>query len=149
MDQLAQLFRALSEETRLRIVMLLTYGELCVCDLMVVLDEPQSKVSRHLAYLKHSGITSSKRVDVWMHYWLNESENGICKAVIDFLKGHLSHLPQFRSDMEKLLELKKQGSCKATIKLKMRRRSQKTRRETRRFPSRKTKSKTEEDIKDA
>ena len=149
MDQLAQLFKALSEETRLRIVMLLTYGELCVCDLMVVLDEPQSKVSRHLAYLKHSGMTQSKRVDVWMHYWLNESEDGICKALIDFLREHLSHLPQFRGDMERLLELKKQGGCKAALKLRMRRRTRKTRRETRRFPSRKTKSKTEEDTKDA
>jgi ArsR family transcriptional regulator len=68
MERLAQFFKALSDETRLRIMMLLTQGELCVCDLMFVLDEPQSKVSRHLAYLKHSGLTNSKRAGVWMHY---------------------------------------------------------------------------------
>ena len=42
MERLVQFFKALSDETRLRIMMLLTLGELCVCDLMFVLDEPQS-----------------------------------------------------------------------------------------------------------
>jgi hypothetical protein len=53
MDELVQCLRALSEEVRLRIIMLLTRGELCVCDIMEVLSEPQSKVSRHLSYLMY------------------------------------------------------------------------------------------------
>jgi ArsR family transcriptional regulator len=118
MEQLAQFFKALSEETRLRIMMLLTQGELCVCDLMFVLDEPQSKVSRHLAYLKHSGLTNSKRAGVWIHYWLKESVDNVYRTHLDFLKRQLSHLPQFRMDREKLLELKKQGGCKAMMNLK-------------------------------
>ncbi len=115
MDQLVQFFRALSDETRLRIVMLLTEGELCVCDLMAVLGEPQSKVSRHLAYLKYSGLTSSRRGGVWMHYSLNDPSNGIYRAQLNLLKEELSHLSQFREDMEKLRDLKKQGSCKASM----------------------------------
>ena len=118
MEQLAQFFRALSEETRIRIMMLLTQGELCVCDLMFVLEEPQSKVSRHLAYLKHSGLTNSRRAGVWMHYWLKEPVDDVYRAQLDFLKKQLSHLPQFRMDREKLLELKKQGGCKAMMKFK-------------------------------
>ena len=118
MEQLVQFFKALSDETRLRIMILLTQSELCVCDLMFVLDEPQSKVSRHLAYLKHSGLTNSKRAGVWMHYWLKESVDDVHRAQLEFLKRQLSHLPQFRMDREKLLELKKQGGCKAMIKLK-------------------------------
>jgi ArsR family transcriptional regulator len=118
MEQLIQFFKALSEEMRLRIMMLLTHGELCVCDLMVVLDEPQSKVSRHLAYLKHSGLTKSKRAGVWMHYRLKEPADDIHRAQLDFLKGQLSLLPQFRADREKLLKLKKQGGCKAMVKIK-------------------------------
>ena len=51
MEEWVQLFKALADETRLRIVELLTQGELCVCDLMDVLEEPQSKISRHLSYL--------------------------------------------------------------------------------------------------
>jgi ArsR family transcriptional regulator len=122
MEQLVQFFKALSDETRLRIMVLLTKGELCVCDLMFVLDEPQSKVSRHLAYLKHSGLTNSRRAGVWMHYWLKEPRNEVHKAQVNFLKKQLFHLPQFRRDREKLLELKKEGSCKAMMKFKATRR---------------------------
>ena len=123
MEQLVQFFKSLSDETRLRIMMLLTQGELCVCDLMVVLDEPQSKVSRHLAYLKHSGLTNSKRAGVWMHYRLKEPADNIHRAELDFLKEKLSCHPELRRDREKLLELKKKGGCKAIIKLKAARRS--------------------------
>src|SRR4030066_77556 len=101
MEQLVQFFKALSEEMRLRIMMLLTQGELCVCDLMVVLDEPQSKVSRHLAYLKHSGLTNSKRAGVWMHYRLKEPADDVHKAQINFLKEQSPRLPQLRIDREK------------------------------------------------
>ncbi len=118
MDKLAQFFKALSDETRLRIMMLLTESELCVCDLMFVLDEPQSKVSRHLAYLKHSGLTKSKRAGVWMHYSLKEPADDLHRAQLNFLKEQLSRLPQFSMDREKLLELKKRGGCKAMIKFK-------------------------------
>ena len=118
MEQLVQFFKALSDETRLRIMMLLTRGELCVCDLMFVLDEPQSKVSRHLAYLKHSGLTNSKRAGVWMHYRLKEPADDTQKVQVNFLKEKLTHLPEFRTDREKLLELKKQGGCKAMLKFK-------------------------------
>ena len=118
MQQLIQLFRALSEEARLRIVMLLTNGELCVCDLMTILEEPQSKISRHLAYLTHSGLTKGKRVGVWMHYSLKEPLDEVYKAEIEFLKKQLSHLPQLCSDKDRLLQLKKEGTCKAVLKLK-------------------------------
>lgn len=122
MEQLAQFFKALSDETRLRIVLLLTHGELCVCDIMAVLGQPQSKVSRHLAYLKHSGLTQSRRVGVWMHYWLDESSRTIQRSLIHHLKEKLSRLPPFRTDMEKLLELKRKGGCKASIKFRAPRR---------------------------
>nr|HXK57067.1 metalloregulator ArsR/SmtB family transcription factor [Gammaproteobacteria bacterium] len=55
MKVIARLFKALSDETRLRILCLLLEGELCVCDIMAVLQLPQSTVSRHLAYLKNAG----------------------------------------------------------------------------------------------
>lgn len=86
MERLAQFFKAFSDTTRLRIIALLANGELCGCDLMDILGEPQSKISRHLTYLKHSEITESRRVGVWMHYRLKESQNGIFKAQIHLLK---------------------------------------------------------------
>ena len=55
MNALSLLFKSLSEEIRLRVIALLSGGELCVCDLMAVLDLPQSTISRHLSYLKNAG----------------------------------------------------------------------------------------------
>ncbi len=111
MDGLVQYFRALSEEIRLRIVMLLTHGELCVCDIMDVLDEPQSKVSRHLSYLKHSGLITGKRVGVWMHYMLSEPRDETLDAQIEFMRERLSHLPAFRDDIAKMERLKERKRC--------------------------------------
>jgi len=111
MEQLAQLYKSLSEETRIRIMMLLMQGELCVCDIQAVLEEPQSKISRHLAYLKHSGLLSSMRVGVWMHYLIKESADETCKAQLAFMKKQLWELPVYHADREKLQEVKKQKVC--------------------------------------
>jgi len=113
MEKLAQLYKALSEEMRLRIMMLLTQGELCVCDVQAVLDEPQSKVSRHLAYLKYSGLVRSKRVGVWMHYLIKKSADKTCMAQLAFMEENISKLPQFAADRKKLLEFQKQKGCDA------------------------------------
>lgn len=72
MKNLAQMFKALSDQTRLRILALLTQGELCVCDLMAVLQLPQSTVSRHLAYLRNTGLVSDRREGIWMYYRLED-----------------------------------------------------------------------------
>ena len=117
MDQWVQLFKALADETRLRIVMLLTQGELCVCDLMDVLEEPQSKISRHLSYQKHSGLTYSKREGVWMHYGIREATNEPCDHLIHFLKEELPPLTQSRKDIDRLKQLKRQGGCKSDRKV--------------------------------
>jgi ArsR family transcriptional regulator len=111
MDKLAQYFKALSEEVRLRIIMLLTHGELCVCDIMEILEQPQSKVSRHLSYLKNSGIITAKRVGVWMHYALSEAHDETLDAQIDFMREQLSHLASFTDDMAKMELLKERKLC--------------------------------------
>ena len=113
MEEWVQLFKALSDETRLRIVGLLTQGELCVCDLMDVLEEPQSKISRHLSYLKHSGLTYSKRVGVWMHYGLRKRTDAKCDHLVRFLREELSALPQSRKDIDRLNQLRQQGWCRS------------------------------------
>jgi ArsR family transcriptional regulator len=69
MDVLADTFKALSDETRLRImVLLLGNQELCVCDFVGALGETQSKVSRHLRYLYRAGLVEDRREGLWMHY---------------------------------------------------------------------------------
>lgn len=73
MKNLAHIFKALSDETRLRILALLSAGELCVCDLMAALELPQSTVSRHLAYLRHAGLVDDERRGIWMFYRLTQA----------------------------------------------------------------------------
>jgi ArsR family transcriptional regulator len=67
---MVELFKALAEETRLRILNLLYERELCVCDVMAVLDISQSKASRHLIALKRAGVAKDRREAQWMHYSL-------------------------------------------------------------------------------
>jgi len=111
MDDVVQIYKALSEEMRLRIMMLLSHGELCVCDLMAIFDEPQSKISRHLAYLKNSGLVTGKRVGVWMHYSVKENMDGIARAQLDFVGRHLSGEAWSREDVRKMEEVKAQKLC--------------------------------------
>ena len=70
MQNLVELFKALADETRLRILNLLFERELCVCDVMAVLDVSQSKASRHLIALKRAGLLNDRREAQWMHYSL-------------------------------------------------------------------------------
>ena len=91
--------------------MLLTRGELCVCDITEILGEPQSKVSRHLSYLRNSGLITAKRVGVWMHYTLSEQRDETLAAQIEFMKERLSLLPSFKEDMVKMEILKEMKRC--------------------------------------
>ena len=116
MEQLTQMYKALSEDMRLRVVMLLTHGEICVCDLMAIFGESQSKVSRHLAYLKHSGLVRSKRVGTWMHYSLKEPLDSTIDAQLTFMKQQLSQLPVIRDDEQKMQDIMKQKLCEEDIK---------------------------------
>ena len=65
---LALLFAALSDPTRLRLLNLMGEQEICVCYFVEILGGPQPKISRHLAYLRNAGIISARREGRWMHY---------------------------------------------------------------------------------
>jgi|SRR5579859_521534 len=67
----ARWFHALSDETRLQIVEMLSHGERCVCDLQEVLDAEQSRLSFHLKVLKEAGLVTDRREGRWMQYALN------------------------------------------------------------------------------
>ena len=94
MKRIAQKFKALSDETRLRILALLSGGEMCVCDLMAILDLPQSTVSRHLAYLRNAGWVEDRRQGVWMYYRLSDSDDAFANELCELLKHHLADVPQ-------------------------------------------------------
>lgn len=74
MKDLLNIFKALSEETRLRILKLLEPGELCVCYIVAALDMVQPKVSFHLNVLKEAGFLKDRKQGRWSYYSLDESD---------------------------------------------------------------------------
>jgi ArsR family transcriptional regulator len=87
MRKIAELFKALSEETRLEIMALLSIGgELCVCDFEGVLGISQSKSSRHLRYLYNAGLVLNRREGKWMYYRLPEAPATACAQLLEALE---------------------------------------------------------------
>ena len=74
MQELLNIFKALSDETRLRILKIAGIGEICVCDLVSVLDMSQPKISFHLNALKAAGILKDRKQGKWVHYSINDSD---------------------------------------------------------------------------
>jgi len=111
MKTTARMFKALSDETRLRILCLLLDGELCVCDLMAVLQLPQSTVSRHLAYLKNSGWVDDRRAGVWMYYSIVDNGNNLQKSLLESLRENLPVHVVAVADRERLAGFGKNSTC--------------------------------------
>ena len=103
------LFRALGDENRLRIFNLLRKGELCVCELEVILGSTQSNISRHLAKLRSEGIITYQRKAQWKHYRLEQQfadKNGLlCR----YLDERLDQDEKFHKDLERLTKYKNSG----------------------------------------
>jgi ArsR family transcriptional regulator, arsenate/arsenite/antimonite-responsive transcriptional repressor len=111
MKSAALTFKALSDETRLRILCLLLEGELCVCDLMEVLQLPQSTVSRHLSYLKNSGWVDDRRCGVWIYYSIVANGSELQKGLLANLRAALPQSSEAVSDRERLKELSRHSNC--------------------------------------
>ncbi|MFW5872884.1 MAG: ArsR/SmtB family transcription factor [bacterium] len=75
MEEYIKIFTALSDQTRLRLYMILTEGELCVCELTCALDMEQSRISHSLKILKEAGLISSRRIGKWMFYFLPSNQD--------------------------------------------------------------------------
>lgn len=86
-SDLVTLFQALGDPTRLRLLNLMAAGEVCVCYFVEILDETQPKISRHLAYLRRSGLVAARRDGKWMHYGLtmpsDPARAEVLKTVLD------------------------------------------------------------------
>jgi len=103
------LFKALGDRTRLRILGLLLTGEVCVCDIHESLKIPQSKASRHLAYLRRSGLVETRRDGLWIHYRLATLVDPVMAAVVDAVRHALTHTDTVHRDGERLK--KRTGCC--------------------------------------
>jgi len=101
-ELLPGVFKALSDPTRLRLLGLLSDGEVCVCFLCDVLKLVQPKVSRHLAYLKRAGLVTARRDGKWMHYsWATHTEP-VVRDLMDGLRDWMAKDAGFRGEREAL-----------------------------------------------
>lgn len=106
-DRVDRLFRAFADETRLRILHLLTKGELCVCDIMGVLRAPQPRVSRHLGYLKRAGLVADRKEGLWRYYSLAPAESAVQRKLLACVDGCLDEVPALRRDAKRLAALRR------------------------------------------
>ena len=97
-----KVFTALADETRLRILNLLNEGELCVCDIIKVLKEPQSKISRHLAYLRRAGLVEGRKDGLWMHYKLSKPVSKIYNMLLKTVSYCCAELDECCTDIKAL-----------------------------------------------
>jgi ArsR family transcriptional regulator len=101
-SSLEQLFKALGDDTRLRILGLLASGEVCVCNIHEALDLPQPTVSRHLAYLRKSGLAAARRDGLWMYYRLQVPAEPAAAKVLKATLEAVGAIPSAGSDRKKL-----------------------------------------------
>lgn len=101
-DKVDLMFRAFSDRTRLRLLNMLRTGETCVCDLIEVLEVPQPKVSRHLAYLRRAGLVTARREGLWMRYQLAPASTDFHRSLLGCLSCCFGSVPQLSRDIEKL-----------------------------------------------
>ena len=111
MKELEQYFKALADTNRLRILNLLLHGELCVCDIQYVLEATQPNVSRHLSYLKNSGLVLDRRDGYRIFYRLADPKQGTKKRLFEFLQDAYKSEALLAADRKRLKEAIEVGSC--------------------------------------
>src|SRR5262249_29985159 len=106
------LLKAVADVTRLRILGLLLTGEVCVCHIHESLHIPQSKASRHLAYLRRAGLVATRREGLWVHYRLGDLRDPVLRTIRDAVTHALGHIESLHRDAARLR--KKTGCCSPT-----------------------------------
>lgn len=80
--EMERLFQGLADRTRLRLLNLIADQEVCVCFLVEILDAPQPTISRHLAYLRRTGLVAARRDGKWMHYRIAVPGNQFARKLL-------------------------------------------------------------------
>ena len=104
--QVNLMFRAFSDPTRLRILHLLLGGELCVGDLVKILT-----ASRHLGYLRRTGLVATRRNGLWNYYALQPAKSKFHRSLLKCLRGCFDAVPEIAKDSSRCAAIKKAGGC--------------------------------------
>lgn len=110
--ELTKLFRALGDETRVRIVALLSHGELCVCHIEQALGLSQPNVSRQLGILRAAGIVEGRRDGSWMYYALAAQDHDSVQAMLGQLVALFGAERAIRADHAKLRKSCGPSACR-------------------------------------
>ncbi len=102
LTSMERLFQALGDATRLRILGLLLTGEVCVCDIHDSLGISQPKASRHLAYLRRTGLVETRRDGLWVHYRLAASSDPVLSTIQQAVRHALGHVATVQRDARAL-----------------------------------------------
>ncbi len=110
-----EIFKALGDATRLRLINLLlqTEEDLCVCEMVDALELPQYQISKHLLILKNAGLLQARRKGTWVYYRLDREESPLLRDLFKALSRHLKQ-QKFSNDAAKLtqrLALREEGKC--------------------------------------
>ena len=113
-DDLDEVFKGFADPTRIRILSLLAAGELCVCDIVEILELPQPAVSRHLAYLRRMGLVEVKRDLKFAHYRLAAPDHAVHQNLISCVRTcfrGITSLDQERRKAEARVESRAAEPC--------------------------------------
>lgn len=102
---IALLFKALADQTRLRLINLIGDDEICVCFFVEVLKTNQPKISRHLAYLKRAGVVAARRDGKWIHYRLVEPADPHAARIFREVRSWLDNDSAMVSDRARLTKI--------------------------------------------
>lgn len=105
--KIVNVFKALSDETRLRIINILLKENLCVCEIMDILGMTQSRISRHLGILKQVELIEEERKGKWVIYKIAKKN----KDILSYVKHHTRNEQILDSDKKKTEETLKKGLC--------------------------------------
>lgn len=103
METEANIFKVLSDPTRLRLMVILALkGETCVCELAQALDAPDFRISRHLAIMRSAGVVGARREGTWMHYRLSEPRNKLEECLQECFRDCLADHKTVKADLRRL-----------------------------------------------
>ena len=101
MRQITELFKVMSDETRLRIINVIYQQDLCVCELVEILQESQPKISKHIAKLRQIDLVTTERNEQYIYYKFNHGDESYEKIVKNMLQ-EIKDIDVYKNDIERL-----------------------------------------------
>jgi len=110
-SQIDKIFRAFADRIRLRILHLLLDGELCVSDIITILEVPQAKASHHLNYLRRAGLVEVRKQGLWCFYKLSPAQTPFHQKLLECLEQCFIGVPELATDRERAAKIWASGGC--------------------------------------